>query len=187
MTTKLEAINTMLECVGQSPLSTLEGTKSYYTVTAIQILEKEAKRVLLAGWDFNTDERYPLKPDVNKHIAITSDMLLVKLPQKYGNRYVERCNKLYDKVRHSFEIPNELLCRVIWNFQFEELPENFRTYITMSSAYKFCKRVLGSESACAYTREDLAEAYQDLLGYELENGSYTLIPEMRNGEVRGDI
>ena len=43
MTTRLEASNTMLNCVGQSPIKTLEGTKSYYTITAEQILEKECK------------------------------------------------------------------------------------------------------------------------------------------------
>ncbi len=187
MTTKLEAINTMLSCAGQSPLKTLEGTKSYYTVSAEQILDKECKRVLLEGWDFNTDEHYELKPDVNKIIHITDDMLLVQLPQFYRNRYVTRQGKLYDKVNHSYEIKSPLKVKIIWNFTFEDIPENFRHFVTISAAYKFCKRVLGSETACAYTREDVAEAYRDLLGYELETGNYTLIPEMHNRTIRRDI
>lgn len=187
MTTKLEAINTMLSCVGQSPLKSLEGTKSFYTITAEQILEEESKRVLLTGWDFNTDINYQLTPDVNKHIKITEDMLLVQHQEIYRNRYVTRYSKIYDKLKHTYEIENPLLCKIIWDFPYEELPENFRTYIKMSAAYKFCKRVLGSETACVYTKEDVTEAYNDLLNYELETGNYSIIPEMRNGQIRGDI
>lgn len=187
MSTKLEAINTMLSCVGQSSLSTLEGTKSYYTVSAEQILDKECKRVLLEGWDFNTEEQYKLEPDVNNTIYITEDMLLVQFPQVYKNRFVIRKNKLYDKLNHTYTIKNPLRVKVIWNFKFEDIPENFKQYVTISAAYKFCKRVLGSEGASTYTREDVLEAKHDLLGFELETGNYTLIPEMRNRTIRGDI
>lgn len=187
MTTELEAINTMLSCVGQSPLKTLSGTKSFYTITAQQILEEETQRVLLTGWDFNTEYHYPLTPDSNNHIQITDEMMLVQQEAIYGNRYVTRYNKLYDKVNHTYEIEDTVYAKVIWSFPFEKLPENFRTYIKMSAAYKFCKRVLGSETACMFTREDVQEAYGDLTAYELETGNYTLIPEMRARIVRGDI
>ena len=65
MTTKLEAINTMLSCIGQAPLNTLEGTKSYFTIAAERILEDEVKRIQLQGWDFNSEDDYQLNPDVN--------------------------------------------------------------------------------------------------------------------------
>ena len=42
MTTKPEAINTMLSCIGQSPLNSLEGTKSYFTISAEKILNDES-------------------------------------------------------------------------------------------------------------------------------------------------
>lgn len=187
MTTKLEAINTMLSCVGQSPLKTLEGTKSSFTITAEQILDEECKRVLLTGWDFNTEYNYQLTPDINKHIQITDNMLLVHHNEAYQNRYVIRYSKIYDKVKHSYEIEKPLLCTVVWFFPYDELPENFKTYIKMSSAYKFCKRVLGSETACVYTREDVAEAYVDLMNYELETGNFSMISEMQTGIIRGDI
>lgn len=187
MTTKLEAINTMLSCVGQSPINTLTGTKSYYVITAEQILEQECKRVQLTGWDFNTDEHYALTPDVNNTINITDDMLLVKCPQMLRNRYVVRGSKLYDKLDQTFEIRKPIYATVIWQYEFEKLPENFRTFITISSAYKFAKRVLGSEMTCMFTREDVIEAYNDLLGYELETGNYSIIPEMSDRTIRGEL
>ena len=86
MTTKLEAINTMLSCIGQSPLNTLEGTKSYFTIAAEKILDDETKRVQLAGWDFNSEFDYQLNPDSDGYINITDDLLMVKLNSYYMNR-----------------------------------------------------------------------------------------------------
>ena len=86
MTTKLEAINSMLQCIGQSP-----------TVSAITLLDNETVNLQMKGWDFNTEENYVLQPDENKHIHIAEDMLLVKVPTYYKNRYVIRAGKIYDK------------------------------------------------------------------------------------------
>ena len=86
MTTKLEAINTMLSCIGQSPLNTLEGTKSYFTIAAEKILEDETKRIQLQGWDFNSEDFYQLNPDVNNIIKVPENMIMIKFPTIYKNR-----------------------------------------------------------------------------------------------------
>ena len=64
MTTKLEAINSMLHCIGQSPLSTLEGTRSAFTVSAITLLDNETVNLQMKGWDFNTDYKTKLQEAV---------------------------------------------------------------------------------------------------------------------------
>lgn len=187
MTTKLEAINNILGCVGQSPLDSLEGTKSYFTMAAENILDSENKRIQLIGWDFNTEENYTLHPDINKHILIAEDMLSVKVSQIYRNRYVVRKGKLYDKYNHTFEIPHPIVANVVFCFDFEELPETVRTYIKMSAAYKFCKKELGSEKACQYTQEDLGEAYVAMQEYELDTGNYNILNEFYDGRIRREI
>ena len=118
MTTKLEAINTMLSCIGQAPLNTLEGTKSYFTIAAERILEDEVKRIQLQGWDFNSEDGYQLNPDVNNNITIPPNLIMVKFPTIYKNRYVVREGKLYDKFEHTYEIPRPLKCSVVWSFEF---------------------------------------------------------------------
>ncbi len=187
MTTKLEAINEMLACVGQSPLNSLEGTKSYFTMAAENILDSENKRVQMFGWDFNTEEHYQLIPDVNGTIAIASDMLSVKDSEVYRERYVIRKGKLYDKLKHTFTITEPIYATVIFCFDYEELPEAVRTYIKMSAAYKFCKKELGSEKACQYTQEDLVEAYWSLQEFELSTGNYNILNEFHNGTIRRNI
>lgn len=185
MTTKLEAINTMLSCIGQAPLNTLEGTKSYFTIAAEKILEDETKRVQLQGWDFNSEDNYPLIPDVNNIIKIPDNVLMVKFPTLYKNRYVVRDNKLYDKFNHTYEIENRLEVSIVFGYTFEELPEVVKQYATMAAAYKFVKREMGAEKASQYVQEDLMEARIALEQHELELGEYTMIPQMYDGRVKG--
>ena len=187
MTTKLEAINEMLACVGQSPLESLEGTKSYFTMAAENILDAETKRVQLCGWDFNTEEHYKLVPDVNGIIAVADDMLSIKDSQYYRERYVIRKGKLYDKLNHTFKIDRPIIATVIFSFKFEELPEAARLYIKMSAAYKFCKKELGADRACQYSAEDLQEAYWNMQQFELDTGNYNILTEFYDGTIRSNI
>ena len=184
MTTKLEAINTMLSCIGQAPLNTLEGTKSYFTIAAEKILEDETKKFQLQGWDFNSEDNYRLTPDTNNNIKIPKNIYMIKYPVLYQNRYAVRENKLYDKLKHTFKITKPLNVSVIFCFPFEDLPEVAKVYATMSAAYKFVKRELGSQAACQFTQEDLMQARVALEQHELEIGQYTMIPDMYNGNIK---
>lgn len=184
MTTKLEAINTMLSCIGQAPLNTLQGTKSYFTISAENILNTETKRVQLEGWYFNTEKNYPLIPDNKNIIHVTDDILRIKFP---NYRYVVRNKKVYDTYLHTFEIDKPLRAEVIFDLGFENLPEAAQSYIQISAAYKFVKREFSSEKPCIYTEEDVLEAKQTLIQHELEIGHYTMIPDYYNGNIRGDL
>lgn len=98
-----------------------------------------------------------------------------------------RNGKLYDKQEHTFKIDKTLKASVVFCLEFDELPEVAREYAKMSAAYKFVKRELGSEKACAYTQEDLSEARIAFEQHELEIGDYTMIPDMYNGNIRSFI
>ena len=187
MTTKLEAINTMLSCIGQAPLNTLEGTKSYFTIAAEKILDDETKRIQLQGWDFNSEDFYQLNPDENNIIEVPDNLIMIKFPTVYKNRYVVREGKLYDKFEHTYKIPRPLKCSVVWCFEFKDLPEVVKEYVKISAAYKFVKRELGAEKTSQYTQEDVIEARVALEQHELEIGEYTMIPAMYDGRVKESI
>lgn len=187
MTTRLEAINEMLSCIGHMPINTLVGTQSSFTISAQKLLDSELKRVQLRGFDFNTEEDYVLEPDTDGYISIASNMTKVEINQQYLNRYVVRNSKIYDKVNHTFVIEHPLTASVTFSLTFEEVPEVVRRYVTMSAAYKFVKRELGSQAVCAYTQEDLMEAKADMLDHEINIGNYSMIPAYYTGEIRGDL
>lgn len=187
MTTKLEAINTMLSCIGQAPLNTLDGTKSYFTVLAENILNDEIETIQISGWDFNSEDNYPLNPNIDNNIIISSDILQIKLDSYYGNRYIVRNGKIYDKQEHTFTVDKHLKASVILKIAFENMPIVAQKYITMSAANKFIKRALGSQTVYAYTKEDLMIAKLAMEEHELSLGNYTLISEFYDGDVRRTI
>lgn len=187
MTTKLEAINEMLLCIGHAPINTLAGTQSSFTISAQKLLDSELKRVQLRGFDFNTEEDYVLEPDEDGYIKIADNMTKIEVHQIYLNRYVVRNSKIYDKVNHTFEINHPVRAAVTFALTFEEVPEVVRRYVTMSAAYKFVKRELGAQAVCAYTQEDLAEAKADMLDHEINIGNYSMIPAYYTGEIRGEL
>lgn len=186
-TTKLDAVNTMLSCIKHAPLNTLEGTLSSFAVSAISLLNSELMRVQLKGYDFNSEENYPLQPDVDGIIKIPDNMLKVEIPQIYKNQYIVRDSKLYDKYNHTFHIPHSLRVNVVFGLEFEELPEVVKRYITMHAAYKFAKRELGSQAVSVYTQQDLMEAEADLMNHELELGNYSIVSEFYTREIRSDL
>lgn len=187
MTTRLEAINTMLSCIDHMPLNTLQGTQSAFTVAAQSILDSENQRVQLKGWDFNTEENYPLTPDIDGIIKIAENMIKVEIHQAYLNRYVVREGQIYDKVDHTFVIRHPLEASITFEIPFEDLPEVVKRYVTMSAAYKFTKRQLGSQASCIYTQEDLNEAKADMLVHELALGNYSMIPAYYTNHIRSEL
>ena len=187
MTTKLEAINLMLSCIGHNSVNSLEGVKSAFITTAENILDAETKRLQLQSYDFNTEDEYPLTPDVDGIIKIPNNVVSVAYPQEYLNRYTIREGKLYDKYDHTFKIKRQIIASVTFALKFEELPEVVRYYIAILSAYKFTKREFGSQAVCVYTQEDVEEARQAFLESELDLGNYSLISEFYTREIKGDL
>jgi len=187
MTTKLDAINIMLSCIGHSAINTLEGVKSSFITTAEKLLDAETKRLQLQSYDFNTEEDYPLTPDVDGRIKIPNNVVSIAYPQDYLNRYTTRKGYLYDKYEHTFNIKTQLRVGITFALEFEELPEVARYYITVLSAYKFTKRELGSQAVCVYTQEDVNEAKQAFMEQELDLGNYSLISEFYTREIKGDL
>lgn len=187
MTTKLEAINIMLSCIGHNAINTLEGVKSAFITTAENILNSETKRVQLQSYDFNTENNYPLIPDVDGYIKIPENVVSIIYPQDYLNRFTVRKGKLYDKFNHSFIIKHPINVCITFALKFEELPEVVRYYIAILSAYKFTKRELGSQAVCIYTQEDVNEAKQAFIESELDLGNYSLISEFYTREIKEDL
>lgn len=187
MTTRLNTINTMLSCIKQAPLNSLEGTKSYFTILAENILDNEVEIVQLMGWDFNSEDDYPLYPNENNNIIVADDVLMLKLPSYYENRYVTRNKKLYDKLNHTFTITEQLNVSVVLKIEFENLPKVAQNFIMMSAANKFVKRALGSQATYTYTQEDLIAARMLMEEHELEVGNYNLIGEFYDGTIKGSL
>ncbi len=170
MTTKLQAINQMLSGIGQAPVVSLDIANPEIAL-AEAILDAVNREVQGEGWHFNTEVNYPFTADVNGQIAVPINVLQLS-DNKYSNtqkyQTVLRDGKLYDKINHTytFTAGSTVKCDVVWFFDFEDLPQVFKDYITQRASRVFAGRALGSQEMVTFNAQDEANLRANCLAYD---------------------
>jgi len=167
---ELEAVNEMLMSIGQAPVSTLEVTGIKDVNIAKAELQKVSRRIQTTGWNWNSDDSYPLTPDADGHITIPAGAIKVDATATASN-YVQRRHPtkglcLYDRDNRTFVFASTVECNIVWAFQFEDLPETARCYIATAAGRKFQSRVIGSRVLDAFQAEDVQAAWVLLIREE---------------------
>jgi hypothetical protein len=178
LTTKLEAVNIMISVIGESPVNTLSGTSVPVTVTqAVHALDETSKAIQSEGWHYNTEYDYPLVPDaVTSRITLPVNTLKVDLdPEIYTDSDpVQRGLKLYDRKNHRDTWTKDLKAIITFELDFEELPEQFRHYISVKAARIFATRFLGSREIEGFALRDEIEAKARAIESDSENADRTI-------------
>jgi hypothetical protein len=178
LTTKLEAVNIMISVIGESPVNTLSGTSVPVTVTqAVHALDETSKAIQSEGWHFNTEYDYPLVPDsVTSKITLPINTLKVDLDPELNTDTdaVQRGLKLYDRKNHRETWTKDLKAIITFELEFEELPEQFRHYISVKSARIFAARFLGSREIEGFALRDEIEAKARAIESDSENADRTI-------------
>lgn len=178
-TTLLEAVNTVLSTVGNSPVSSVEGDGIEDADTAYRMIVELTRRVCLRSFDWNTDSDFPLSPGPDGFINIPLGALKVD-PQTAATRCVVRRNPeneqlgLWDKGSRTFSFTSDVPCEITWGFPFEDLPEIARDFIVLSAGRTFQKRFVGSQVLDRYSAEDVALANAELQKTELRSRDFNL-------------
>jgi hypothetical protein len=170
MTTRLQAINQMLSGIGQAPVVSLDVANPELAL-ALEILDAVNREIQGEGWHFNTEINYPFMPDINGEILIPQNVLSISdnktsNVQKYQT--VLRSGKLYDKVNHTYTFPtgSPIKCDVVWLFDFEDLPQVFKDYVTQRAARVFAGRALGSTEMVNFNAQDEGILRANCLAYD---------------------
>ena len=169
--TELDAVNSILMSVGESPVNTITNVQSPEVVIAKHTLQQVCREVLAEGWVFNTEKQYPITLDTNNHCIIPNNVLQIDLNSfKHLDDFhvVQRRDngvlKLYDLHEHRFNFENtsenKLYCDIIWMYSFEDIPQVFRDYITTRSARIASNRMVNDPRSAELmgTDETLARA-----------------------------
>jgi hypothetical protein len=175
-TTKLEAVNTLLSAIGESPINTLNSGLVEATL-AEQILDNISRSTQSRGWSFNTDLNFSLSPDLAGHITLPTNCLQVDmtaLRMSGISDLVQRGNKLYDRVKNTFVISTTIKVDMVVLLDFEDLPETARRFITVSAARIYQDRTLGSDSLHSFQQEDEITAWADLQQSEADVQDYNI-------------
>lgn len=172
LTSKLEAVNTMIGVIGESPINSISGSSlPVSVVTALNVLDEVSIEVQSEGWHYNTEHEYPLVRDTSNKFNLPSNTLKIDVPiDKYNDiDLVQRGSTLYDRKNHTDVFSEDLDVSITFELTFEELPQQFRNYITIRSARKFANRFLGSPEIESFTLRDEINAKATAIDSDSEN------------------
>jgi len=181
-TTELEAVNAMLSTIGEAPVSSL-ASGLLDAETAETILNDVSREVQSMGWNFNTEEDFPASPNASNEIVLPAEIVRADLAQSQTKfrstkeEYVQRGNRMYDKITHSYTITKQLKLDVILLLTFSDVPEVARRYITTKASRIFQERVVGSDTLSAMNRNDEQTALFALREMEGDNGDYNIFDD----------
>jgi hypothetical protein len=182
-TSKLDAVNQMLSSIGEAPAVSLD-TDNPEIAIAESTLDEISRAVQAEGWSFNTEQEYPFTPDGNGEILIPSNALSISDSKiKNAAKYLTtvRNSKLYDKLSHSFTFAGTIYCDVVWGFDFTDLPQPFKDYITTRAARVYAGRVVGSEEQVKIISQDEAILRSNCITYDTETAEPNVFG-LRNGQ-----
>lgn len=175
-TTELEAINTMLSTIGESPVNMVEDTGNVDVVIARQILQSVSREVQARGWHFNTEKNYTITPDSKGYLVLPNTVLKADTVYPDDSKdVVVRGSKLYDRENHTYVFKNAVKVDMTVLLTFDELPEVARNYVTIRASRIFQERVVGSDTLQAFNSQDEARAMVSLMEYEADTADLNIL------------
>jgi len=171
--TKLDAVNIILSNIGQAPVVNLESGNPMVE-TAELVLEEISRTVQAEGWVYNTEPGYPFVPNSDKEILIPDNVLSFDLPVLSSCFSQVRGGKLYNRTDHTFEWDSNQDLDVVWLFDYEELPEAFKNYITIRAANVFAGRSVGSAESVRFGQAEELQARAGALEYDTQQGDFNI-------------
>lgn len=179
LTTKLEAVNTMLGVIGETPVNSINagsGSLPVSVVTALNVLDEVNKEVQSEGWHFNTEHEYPLVRNASNKFTLPNNILKIDTPvDKYTDLdIVQRGSILYDRKNHTDVFTQDIDVSITFELTFEEIPQQFRSYIVVKAARKFSNRFLGSSEIESFTLRDEITAKATAVDSDSENADRTI-------------
>lgn len=162
LTSELNAVNTMLGYIAESPVNSIADTTALPPSAALAkgILDEVSREVQQEGWHFNTAKDYTLSANSSDEFELPDNVLQVDAVDNTHD-VVQRGNKLFNRKDYTttFTI-DEIKVDVTFLLDFTELPEQARRYITLKASRMFSNRIVGSREieALIYRDEIMAKA-----------------------------
>lgn len=167
----------MIGVVGESPVNTISGSSvPVSVVTALNVLNEVNREVQSEGWHYNTEYEYPLVRNASNKFTLPNNVLKIDTPiDKYTDiDIVQRGSTLYDRKNHTDVFTQDLDVTITFELTFEELPQQFRSYITIRAARKFANRFLGSQEIESFTLRDEINAKATAVDSDSDNADRTI-------------
>lgn len=168
MSTKLDVMNAMLSAVGEQPVSS--ATSGHPTAIACSVqIDKINKEFQERGWWFNQEGKLNLLPeDTTGNIVLPNGTLDVD-PDDVNSTLVQRGNRMYDPVNHTFAINQAVIVNLVLQLETEDLPEIAAAYLKAKCVYDFYVNDDGDEQKAARLEKESMIKWAALQQAQLQN------------------
>lgn len=158
LTTQLEAVNSMLGHIGESPVNSISNSSALpvSASTALSTLNEITKEVQSEGWHFNSEEGVTLSVNAGA-ITVPSDAIRID-PQDTRIDVVQRGATLFDRKNNTSTFTEDLKVNLLRLLDWDLLPETARRYITLRASRVFQSRIVGSKELEALIARDEYQA-----------------------------
>ena len=156
---------------------------------AYNTLTEVTREVQSEGWVYNTERNYAgLQPDAStKKVTIPNNVIQADLSQDYvnnlGRNVVNRGGVLYDTITHTdvWDTDETLYLDVLWEFEYENIPQPIQAYIVARAAAIVSSRVIGDPNQYQMLQQKEAYARAMALEYDCNQGDHSFFGAPQNG------
>jgi hypothetical protein len=182
LTTELEAVNEMLNAIGEGQVSSLD-TGNADVQQCVRLLRDHSRKVQKRGWWFNTDHEYELTPNGNDHLVLPANTLKVDPAgvDRWEKPWVQRGLKLYNPSEHTFVFTKSVKVDLVTGLDWDSLPQTARDYITACAGLEFTDTDMASEVRHSFTKRRMEDAWLELLKEEAEASDYNMFRDSETG------
>ena len=152
-------------------------------VRASLILDSTTREALNKGMEFNTDYAYTLNQDIDGTVLVPAGALRWNVVRDYQEQYTERDGKVYDKLNQTDVINADLDVDIVWNLEFDSLPDMIKHYLTVKASYRMVARSKGSDSVLQSIQQDLDDANYEYLRYQGRTNNMTLLDNYEVNQI----
>lgn len=182
LTTEIEAINEMLNAIGEGQVSSLD-TGNADVQQCVRLLRDHSRKVQTKGWWFNREENYIITPDEDGYLRLPSNVLKVDTTgnDRYLQPLIQRGLRLYDPINHTLVFTKAVEVDLVVGLEWNDLPQSARNYITACAGLEFVDTDIANEVRHTFTKGRRDEAYLELLKEEAEAADYNILTDSISG------
>lgn len=182
--TKLEAVNRMLEALGEPAVDAISSDDDLATA-AESILDDENRRIQRQGWAVNSEYAVELEPDGSDEIVLDADVIRFTVAgRSRRRRIVPKGGKLFDQDENSATFTDSVFADLVKLLDFADIPSEAETlaeYIATSAAVRLVRTRMGNSEVDQHALQALAQAKLDA---EQEDGDLRNTQLLHTDEAR---
>ena len=181
--TELSAVNAILGSIGQSPVSAIDFDNPEISYI-YNILKETNQDVQTEGWMFNKEHHVKYTNKVGNKFHIDADVIQIDNEDEWDRTrdFVRRKDsdgiwKLYDRVNHTFEYPDDdyFYVHVTRLLEFENIPAAFQRYIIYRASGRAAVQLVANPQLQKMLSTFEVQARAACIEYECNQGDHNFM------------